>query len=917
MTGSRFGTAAGALLGALAFLGGPAHAGTTGRLSGRVLDPAKQPLVGANVAIPAARTGAITDADGHYVILNVPAGTYDVRVSLIGYQAVLTQQVVVNADNTTVLDVTLKSTPVPIQEVVVNAQRPVVDVNQTSQLATVSRKELTKLPVQELQDVVNLQAGVVDGHFRGGRTGEVQYQVDGVTVNNPFNNTSSLKLDRSLLEEVQVISGTFGAEYGQAMSGVVNAVLRSGGEKFQWDAEAFSGGYYFTDGGTLSFRSIEGLQTLPGHRLVPFEARPADLQNYQITASGPIGLPQTNYLITGRYYTSNDWVRGTRRFLPTDTSNFESKEFVGHARRYRVPLLEGRVFGDETVPLGFARELSGVVKLTNHTFKNTDFGYQAIWNVLHDRRANDAFRLDPDGQSQQHTFSIVHGLDFTHTLGKASFYNLNVRENFFRYRDMAYDSLSDPRYAAAGAPKGDADYELGAYVQGVDFTRFTQKTDALVAKGTYESQLNREHHIKVGGEFSYTLLQFGNPGYLVYTNVPGTNQQVLVRYQDQPPNYPAVSEYRPVTSSAFAQDDVEWNNLRLRGGLRFDFFDARSSLPSDLANPANSISDAPQSVPKAASAKVSFSPRLGVSYPVTRDAALYFAYGHFSQMPALGTMFDNANYQKLAGLQADPEAEAKVGVIGNPDVKPERTVQYQFGYKQAVTEWLGVDVSAFYKDIRDLLGVEFVSTYNGAEYERLTNVDFGNVIGFTLSLDQRKLGWVTSTVDYTWQLAQGNSSDPRETATRAQAGEDPRPRLVPLNWDQRHTLNLTVDVAWPHQLSTSAVLKVASGQPYTPVLSAGFAGGIETNSGRKPSGLVLDVRGERPVDLGQIGLTAFARVFNVFDTRFFNGPVFNSSGSPYYSRYPAADLPTLVNPTRFYPPRRIEVGVTLNGHASH
>jgi outer membrane receptor protein involved in Fe transport len=206
-----------------------ARAGTTGKVSGRVLDSAKQPIIGANVAVPAARTGAITDAEGRYFILNVPAGQYDVRVSMLGYQPVLMQGVVVSADNTTALDISLKEAPLQQAEIVVKAERPVVDVNQTSQVAAISRKELNTLPVQELQEVVNLQAGVVDGHFRGGRIGEVQYQVDGVTVNNPYDNKSSLRLDRSLLEEVQVISGTFDSEYGQAMSGVVNAVLRSGG----------------------------------------------------------------------------------------------------------------------------------------------------------------------------------------------------------------------------------------------------------------------------------------------------------------------------------------------------------------------------------------------------------------------------------------------------------------------------------------------------------------------------------------------------------------------------------------------------------------------------------------------------------------------------------------------------------------
>ena len=175
----------------------PASAGTIGKLAGRIVDAKKQPLPGANVAVPAARTGAITDVDGRYSILNVPAGTYDVKVSLLGYQATTIAGVIVSADNTTTLDFTLKEAPIEQAEVVVSAERPVIDVKGTSTMSTVSRKEIQSLPVQELQELVNLQAGVVsqggDLHFRGGRGGEVQYQVDGVTVNNPYDNSASVR----------------------------------------------------------------------------------------------------------------------------------------------------------------------------------------------------------------------------------------------------------------------------------------------------------------------------------------------------------------------------------------------------------------------------------------------------------------------------------------------------------------------------------------------------------------------------------------------------------------------------------------------------------------------------------------------------------------------------------------------------
>jgi outer membrane receptor protein involved in Fe transport len=838
-------------------------------------------VIGASVEVVGQGLGAYTDGDGRYSVLRIPPGTYEIKVSHVDVEMMLQtkviQAVVVSVDQTTWLNVELGESAFAAEEVVISAESLPIELNLTSSRSTVKSAQIEALPLQELEDVVNLQAGVVDGHFRGGRLGEVDYQVDGVSVNNAFDNKSTLRIDRSLLQEVQVISGTFDAEYGQAMSGVVNAVLKEGTPEFEWGAEVFFGDFAFSS----------------GSRLIENGFHPAAIRSFQGTISGPLGLPQTVFLLSGRRNVSEGYVEATRLFQPSDSSDFENKIFY--------PTGDG-----ESVPLATNAAWSGAFKITNTSFSNIKLGYQAIWNDIEAQREDYLYRLNPDGLATQETTSLTHGLDWVQTLSDASFFDINLRHVYFEYQDLVYEDLYDSRYDEAGPPIGDINYEEGAFVQGVDFTRFRQSTNGFVGKGSYVNQVTAAHLLKVGGELRLQEVEFGNPGHLTYTVVEGVES--LVRHENDPPDYPGVSEYRPIIAAGFAQDQMEWDDLTLRAGLRLDYFDARSYVPSDPANPANSIEGAPPSYSQPTTAKTALAPRLGLAYPLGGRAALHVAYGHFYQFPPIGEMFSNADYSILEDLQA---GGIDYGVMGNPDLEPEHTVQYEIGYKHALTDRLGIDVTTFYKDIRNLLGVEFINTYNDAEYARYTNVDFGDVVGITVAADQRALGPVDLSVDYTWQRANGNSSDPHETATRAEAGEDPRPRLIPFNWDQRHTFNMTVSLNRPGSYAVSAILRATSGQPYTPVIESGFGGALDTNSGRKPTSFLCDLRGELPLVKQSPDLNLFMRIFNLFDTRYVNGMVFQSTGSAEYSRFPEADRVTLADPTRFYPPRRIEFGVRL------
>ncbi len=852
------------------------RAGTTGTISGIVLDTDGTPVVAATIRVDGTRLGAYSDAKGEFSILNVAPGTYEVLVSRLGYQSKRFVQIEVSADRITRVQAELLEEAVQTAEVVVVAEKPPVDLGVTSSRATITTEQIESLPVQDLEDIVNLQAGVVEGHFRGGRIGEVQYQVDGVSVNNSYDNTSSVNVDRSLLQEVQIISGTFDAEYGQAMSGVVNAVLKEGTEDFRYSGEVYAGAHLFPS---------------EDPRLIANRFDPSDIQSYQLSLSGPVGLPNTVFLFSGRRYVFDDYVFGTRRFVPTDRSDFENLVYTGT--------------GDgESVPLGWTREWSGVAKLTNTSLRNAKLNYQALVNYSTGQRANWAYRFNPDGLSEQENFSISHGVDWTQSLSEKSVFELSLRQNVVDYSDYAYESVFDPRYDEAGRPEVAIVDPLGAVVQGVEFGRFEQHTNAFLAKTSVLTQLTPEHQVKFGGEFQAPRVSFGVPGYLTFTTVDG--QEALVRKVDEPPDYPGISTYDPLIGAAYLQGQSSLPDLTLRMGLRFDYFDARAQIPGDLANPANSIAGQPVTPPKDTTAKLSLSPRFGVAFPIEDQAAVHVAYGHFRQFPSISQIFSNSNYDVLAELQA---GGLDYGVLGNPDVRPEFTIQYEIGYKHALSQNLGVDVTTFYKDIRDLIGVEFLETYNGAEYTRLTNVDFGDVLGVTVAVDHRSLGPLSVSLDYTWQQALGNSSDPRETATRAAAGDDPRPRLTPFNWDQRHTLNMTLAARQADPYALSAILKVASGQPYTPVIESGFGAGLNTNSGRRPASFLVDLRAERALTIADRKSAVFLRVFNAFDTRFFNGAVFNSTGSPYYSRNPVGDQVALEDPTRFYPPRRIEIGI--------
>lgn len=217
-------------------------AGTTGKLSGKIKDASTgETLIGANVLIEGTNLGTASDADGNYVILNIPPGKYNVKFSYIGYEMTSVSGVVIVADQTTSLSIELKSQTVQVGEVVVTANKPMIQKDLTSSISTISREEIESLPVSTFTELLSLQAGVVGSgsnlHVRGGRSNEVAYMIDGMLVTDPLLGGLATNVNNDAIQEMNLLSGTFNAEYGNALSGIVNIVTRDGADNFSGKLE--------------------------------------------------------------------------------------------------------------------------------------------------------------------------------------------------------------------------------------------------------------------------------------------------------------------------------------------------------------------------------------------------------------------------------------------------------------------------------------------------------------------------------------------------------------------------------------------------------------------------------------------------------------------------------------------------------
>jgi outer membrane receptor protein involved in Fe transport len=826
------------------------QAGITGKIAGRVIDASTgEPLIGVNVSVAESSMGAATDMDGYYRILNVLPGNYNLRASMIGYKAVVQRDVKVLIDLTTTIDFSLEVSFLEGDEVIVYAAEPTVKLDVTSTSFKVTSEQIQQLQVENLSDIVELQAGVVEGHFRGGREGEVMYIVDGIPMNDSYSGDNLFDIESDMIQEVDVISGTFNAEYGQAMSGIVNIVTKEGQDYYSGKLTVYGGDH------------------LSGHDDIYLnigDINPTDITSFQASLNGPAPLlgELLSFSILGRQYDDEGWMYGQRIFRPSDFSYFTDDTA---AQIFQAT-------GDgEYVPMNPNRRRTVQGKLTLKISSRDKLNYTGFFESEASRGKEPGdfdrlFKYNPDGNYHHFSTDYQNALQYTRLLGKNTFVNLNFSEANSENSQYVYEDPFDTNYVPIEYLT--ANNSNGYSTGGMRMWHHNRTSRTTILKGDLRSQISRAQTIGLGASWKRVRLWLHE--FQLYFD-----ENDSIRVPSSTSSYNNTYIHHPEELSAYIQDKLELGEMIVNVGLRYDYFDPDGVVPENLYNTV----DAPK---KKAAISSQLSPRFGIAYPISDQGVIHFSYGHFFQVPNYEHLYINPDFEvSLIQLSGDDPPRGSFNIMGNAELKPEKTVSYEIGLKQALTQNLTIDITGYNKDIRDLIGQVTLTNIYGGKFWRFINRDYANVRGVTVALEMlQRPGGIGFSLDYTFQSATGNASDPLDESKNQE--QDPpiqsEKKRQPLTWDQTHSLNLTATTT-QRGYHLSLIGKLGSGTPYT--RESPFYNNRILNGERKPMTMTVDLNVTKDLIFRNYSMSLFLKVTNLFDRKN-NKEVYKSSGSADY-----------------------------------
>ncbi|MBS4028302.1 MAG: TonB-dependent receptor [Ignavibacteriales bacterium] len=935
------------------------HSQTKGIISGKVTDKrTNEALPAVNILIKGTYYGAASDLDGNYKILNVNPGTYALNVTLLGYKAFQMTGIVVQEGKTTDVDIKLEETSLTLdQEVVVIGEKPLFNIEETSSRRTTKGEDLQAAAIQKVEDAVALQVGVTKSddeiHIRGGRTYENAYLVNGVSVQDPLSGSGfGLQLGSDAIEEIEVLTGGYNAEYGQATSGIVNTKIKEGSEKY---TGSFN---YRRDHFGFNATSRSNFNT--------------DI--YSASLSGPLGPVKFFGSVDASF--SDDftrWYEKTIKGKPvgyaiSSPNGLHSSTFYGSQfaprQNNRISLLGNLSWRPSSVT-----KLSLMVSNSVSINQNTKTVQATLERVESAPGFQYLFLHIPDSAATFTSINTLGSLSFVHTLSPKTFYELqfslytahvrgdnNGKDNngdgkvnwddysepqdivtfpidTFRYSPETLRVVPGDGFYDIGSPSVWRDHFIREYGLKADLTHHFTENNKL--KTGFESKFQEMRYIDVSQPW---IKKFGidNDKYIVY----------------------------PASGALYAQNAISISGMILNSGLRLDYWFPGKHVDDAVSDPQKTLvadvlrsryddetfqgfdfswKDGFHSANRRWKARIS--PRIGISHPISDNQTLFFSYGHFSKLPRPQFV-----YSKLTATSAKSSSQ----VVGNPNLNPETTVAYELGFRYQVTENDVLSLTTYYKDIFDYitaLTVAFRNPRTRGTYTTYINQDYARSRGAELEYKKRIGNWFRGTLSGSYSIATGKSSSSTEQIFNTGEGRRETTTENFLVWDRpvQITAHLNFDVKKNNPLfgmtgvleDMTAYVKIffQSGKRYSPLVfsevdSINFSPSRNIYreepknymDGIGDNWFYVNVNLEKNFDINFGRLVFNLEIQNLFDNK--NSQILNPVTGRAYEygddvplssqwndpRYPDLIKPIATfpyNPARYLSPRTFRVGIAF------
>jgi len=897
----------------------------TGKITGHVIDKKSgDPMPGVNIIVKGTYYGAATDVDGRYRITGMTPGTYDLQVSMIGYTTILKTGVKVAASETQEVNFELEQTSLAIgQEIEVIGERPLVEVDQTSASMRMNSDDIDNSIVNTVDDAISQQVGVSSAdneiHIRGGRVDENLYVIDGMSIKDPLSgNASNVFLTADAVDELEVITGGFNAEYGQAMSGVIDVKLKSGGKNYH-------GGFtYTTDkwAGDL-------LRNFNTDRLEFNLGGPEPLTGFIFGDSG-LNLPGNWYFFTNGYMRlSNTYLPHADQLFPQQSwqKNLAPREENDY---HILGKLTWKMSSQKSLSFSYDRSLNvNQGFFINKTYTNTYYPY------YYEKILNNYNTITRQ--------NIITNLSWTHTLSAKTFYEVTLGRYFTNFHSAArglnytqyveQQDLEPIRYNAAAS--GNVVIEFGDefWDQGMPPDWFDYWSENLSAKLDFTHSNGGRHTFKTGFDVRSTSMQ------LVHINTPwwGTNQ--FGRAFD-------IYRVYPTDGALYAQDKIVFDGMIVNVGMRYDFWfpgkkidrlmttDQQSLSPTINAHAKQVYRDETSNI-FGRRMKSHFSPRLGISHPVSDMDVLYFNYGHFSQLPTYQYVYANLFTRD----------ENSYSLFGNPNLSPKTTVAYELGIKHKFDENTVLEFRSYYKDMFDYETSTTVTLFDPAKgnqsFLMYLNMDYARARGIEIIFRKRFGQFFTGDANFSYSQVTGKSSTPYDNllVTAGRISEKPLGENF-LAWDRPLSfftnLHFTYDqkqrphlfgLPMPNHWRVSLRIEYNSGKRYTPYANVdtiyqnnqqyldGDRRDDNPYSALSPSWWITDLKMQKQLFDGAFRADLVLEIQNLFDYQIprrinpFTGEPYNP-GQPL--PYSLANAPNPnYDPSRYQEPRTAKLGIKV------